>query len=168
MMNSTKRKRTQAAAAGAVLLAVMLTVSACGDSKETSPNNNGQNAVTETPITDQLPEQSGIQDPGTASPDSNNNSNNSSNNSTAGKGVNSEEPADETVIHAEGVFNGGIDSNSIEIETNNGPEAFRVNAELAPTVAALPDYANVRIEYTELIIDSDTKQLWLTKIEQIE
>ncbi len=173
-MNSSKRKRAQVIAAGAVLLAVMLTTSACGDSKGTSPNTtNGQNAVVETPGTEQLPDKSGVQDSGSlssenpdasetakpsASPNDNSTTNSSSNN----------DAVDSKAFSGEGVYTGASDSHTIEIKTNDTFSAYQVTEEVAAQVRDIPENAKVKFEYTEKIFDKEIKQLWLTKIEEVK
>lgn len=164
-MNSTRRKHTKAAAAGAVLLAVMLTVSACGGDGGTKLNQGGSNAIPETPQVDQLPEQSGILESGAASNDGNNSTDNED------SGNNGNANGDSGAVYSdEGVYTGAIDSNSIEIETKNGADAYRITEQLSSVIDTLPPDAKVKFEYTKKFFDGENgeRQLWLKKIELIE
>jgi hypothetical protein len=156
-------KKTKAASAAALLLAIMLTASACG----ANGNNAGQNGngSTEAGVNEQLPENGGIQDPGSLGSDDEEGTE-PEESATTGGGTDSNEPAD-VAISSTGIYTGQIDSNSIEIKTDKGAAAYRITEELAPVIEALPTDAAVAFEYTEKVIDSEqgVKQLWLTKIE---
>lgn len=162
-------KKTKAASAAALLLALMLTASACG----ANANNNNNNPNTdqnpagapEAGVNEQLPEESGIQDPGSlGSNDESTEPEESA--ATDGGGTDSNESSD-VVISKTGTYTGQVDSNSIEITTEEGAETYRITEELAPVIEGLPADASVAFEYTEKVIDSEQgiKQLWLTKIE---
>ena len=170
-MNSSKnKKRSQAAAAGALVLAIMLTVSACGDTKQIPGNASN----TQPPQIDQMPEGSGIIDSGTANKDDNpsvNNgqANNNTNDNETNK--NSSKQDQEQVVHTvRGEYVGLQDSNQVEIITANGAEAFRLTDQVRPTIDTLEPDAKVEISYTEEIIEKDTglKQLWLQSIKIVE
>lgn len=161
-MNTSKRRRNKkAATVGAVLLAVMLAASACSgtDTKDTS--NEQQGTVTEGPVVDQLPDESGVIEPDVSAPEPTADTNNS------GDG---EDPAPDEVKRGEGTFIGLMDSHSIEIETEAGAMPLQITEELASTVENLPSDAKVAFEYTEKTIEGETelKQYWLVKIEQIK
>lgn len=152
-------KRTTTAGAAALVLAVMLTVSACGANGNDTEQNGNDSAL--AGVNDQLPEESGIQDPGAIS--SEDDAEQAEETATTEVGGDDGHPAD-AVISSEGVYTGQIDANSIEIKTDSGAEAYRITEELAPVIEALPSDAEVVFEYTEKVIDG-AKQLWLTKIE---
>lgn len=152
-------KRTTTAGAAVLVLAVMLTVSACGANGNDTEQNGNDSAL--AGVNDQLPEESGIQDPGAISSDDD--TEQVEETATTEEGGDAGQPAD-AVISSEGVYTGQIDANSIEIKTDSGAEAYRITEELAPVIEALPSDAEVVFEYTEKDIDG-AKQLWLTKIE---
>ncbi|REK75676.1 hypothetical protein [Paenibacillus paeoniae] len=158
-MNLTNKKRKKAATAGALLLAVMLTMSACG-ANANNPNNsaNPNNNETGSPV-DQLPDNNGVQEPGAPS----DNDDNSTDNNGNGNG-------EASPIRAEGTYTGLIDSNSLEITTDSGAGAYRIPEELRSIVDELPSDVKVKFEYTEKAVEGETdlKQLWLTKIEAVQ
>lgn len=160
-MNLSNKKRKKAATAGALLLAVMLTMSACG-ANANNPSNSGSpnNSETGSPV-DQLPDNNGVQEPGAPTNDDDNNSSTDNNNGN---------PAESAPISAEGTYTGLIDSNSLEITTDSGAGAYRIPEELRDAVDELPADAKVKFEYTEKAVEGDTsvKQLWLTKIEAVQ
>lgn len=161
-MNTSKRRRNkQAAAAGAVLLAVMLAASACSGTNTTNNGNGQQGTVTEGPVVDQLPEESGVIEPDVSVPEATADTNDSGG---------EEEPAADEVKRGEGTFNGLMDSHSIEIETATGAMALQITEELARKIDNLPSDAKVTFEYTEKAVKGETglKQNWLVKIEQIK
>lgn len=157
------KRRTKTAGAAALLLAVMLTASACGANNNAGQNVNGS---PEPGINDQLPEESGIQDPGSLGGDEEEETAQPEQTSAAEGGSAPEEPAD-LIISNEGTYTGQIDSNSIEIRTDEGADTYRITEDLASAIEALPSDAPVAFEYTEKVMDSEqgVKQLWLTKIE---
>lgn len=162
-MNTSKRRRNKkAATAGAVLLAVMLAASACSGAKTTNTSNEQQGTVTEGPVVDQLPDESGVIEPDVSAPEPTADTNNNSGNA--------EDTASDEVKRGEGTFNGLMDSHSIEIETEAGAMPLQIAEELASTVENLPSDAKVAFEYTEKAIEGETelKQYWLVKIEQIK
>ncbi|MFF2889018.1 hypothetical protein [Paenibacillus sp. NPDC057967] len=160
-MNLTNKKRKKAATAGALLLAVMLTMSACG-ANANNPSSSGSpnNSESGSPV-DQLPDNNGVQEPGAPSNDDDDNSSTDNNNGT---------PAESAPISAEGTYTGLIDSNSLEITTDSGAGAYRIPEELRDVVDELPADAKVKFEYTEKAVEGDTsvKQLWLTKLEAVQ
>ncbi|OMF38758.1 hypothetical protein BK133_00695 [Paenibacillus sp. FSL H8-0548] len=164
MMNtSRKRKNKKAVTAGAVLLAVMLAASACGNSSNTNnaaPGNDLQGTVDETPIVSQLPDESGVLEPDVSSP---------SPEPTTDNGGAAEEPAASVKVN-EGTFSGLIDSHSIEVETAAGVIVLQVTDDQSGMVEALSDDAKIKFEYTEKAIEGDAsiKQNWLVKIEEIK
>ncbi|RJE91264.1 hypothetical protein D3P07_04195 [Paenibacillus sp. 1011MAR3C5] len=160
-MNLTNKKRKKAATAGALLLAVMLTMSACGaNANNPSSSGNPNNSESGSPV-DQLPDNNGVQEPGAPSNDDDNDNNSSTDNNGIGESA---------PISAEGTYTGLIDSNSLEITTDSGAGAYRIPEELRSVVDELPADAKVKFEYTEKAIEGDTdvKQLWLTKIEAVQ
>ena len=168
-MNSSKRRKnkTSKAAAGAVLLAVMLATAACSGTNanpNTTDGNNQQGSVEESPVVSDLPEESGVLEPDVSSPEPTAEATDSPDNSPA-----TEEPA-ETVKVNEGIYSGLSDSHSIEIETASGVIPLQITDELKTVLEALPDDAKVKFEYIEKEIEGDpsVKQNWLVKIEQVE
>ncbi|GBG06727.1 hypothetical protein PAT3040_01261 [Paenibacillus agaridevorans] len=157
------KRRTKTAGAAAILMAVMLTASACGANNSNAGQN--VNGSPEPGINDQLPEESGIQDPGSIGDDEETKQPEESAPTTGG-GTDPDAPAD-IIISNEGIYTGQNDSNSIEIRTDEGAETYQITEELASAIEALPTDAPVAFEYTEKVIDSEQgiKQLWLTKIE---
>jgi hypothetical protein len=156
------KRRTKTAGAAAILMAVMLTASACGANNDNAGQN--VNGSPEPGINDQLPEESGIQDPGSIGDEEETKQPEES--ATTGGGTDPDAPAD-IIISNEGIYTGLIDSNSIEIRTDEGAAAYRITEELSPAINELESEAPVAFEYTEKVIDSEQgiKQLWLTKIE---
>lgn len=174
-MNSSRlKKRSQSAAAGALVLAMMITASACGDSKQVP--NNASNLS--SPQVEQSPQGSGIIDSGTAEKENNDNQasnggqTGSQSSGEAGSGSNSSanETDQEQVHTASGQYVGLQDSNQIEIITDNGAEAFRLTDEVRPAIETLEPDAKVEITYTIEIIEKDTglKHLWLQSVKVIE
>lgn len=159
-MNLSNKKRKKAATAGAVLLALMLTVSACGVNVNNKEGNGDQNNASTAAPTDNLPEENGVLEPGAPS-----NEDQPSNNEDGG----SEQP-DSDLISAEGVYTGQIDSNSIEITTASGAAAYQFHEDMTSVIEKLPDNAKIKFKYTEKVVDSgtDLKQLWLTEIEVVQ
>lgn len=159
-MNKLIKKRKNAAAVGAVLLAIMLTAAACGAS-ENAPDNKGEtnDKATASPV-DRLPENNGVLEPDAPKQDEDHTHRNNG----------GEELITSKPISAEGVFTGQIDSISVEITTENGAAAYHVPEQLAPIIEALPTDANVKFEYEEKTIAgaTDNKQLWLTKIKAVQ
>ncbi|MHA6485424.1 hypothetical protein ACX1C1_26370 [Paenibacillus sp. strain BS8-2] len=157
-------KKTKTASAAALMLAIMLTASACGVNENNSPQNGNDSA--QAGVNEQLPEGSGIQDPGSLGSDDESNKPEESAATGGDITTDTDEPA-AVILSNEGTYTGQIDSNSIEIKTAEGAAAYRVTEELAPVIESLPSDAAVTFEYTEKVIDSEQgiKQLWLTKIE---
>ncbi|WP_020619119.1 hypothetical protein [Paenibacillus daejeonensis] len=77
------------------------------------------------------------------------------------------QPEEVPTIEGVGIYKGQIDNNSIEIETENGPEAFRLGEGMDELVNELEDDARVAYTYEEHPIEGDDslKQLVLTKLE---
>lgn len=70
----------------------------------------------------------------------------------------------ETVLTGTGIYKGQIDNNSIEIETPQGPEAFRHDESLTELISSLSAGASVQFDYTEKPVEGGEdglKQLWL-------
>lgn len=165
MMITTKRKK-QTAAAGALLLALALTLSACsGETNNNQPGTNAEQNNTDAATGNNLPDESGIMEPG--APVSDDESNNDS--STGEDATNGEEQPASDVLSAEGVYTGQIDSHSIEITTDAGVSVYQIPEQLMTEIENLPADAKVKFEYTEKMMeDSEYKQNWLTKIEVIQ
>ena len=171
-MNSSKnKKRSQAAAAGALMLAIMLTVSACGDNKQIPGNASN----TEPPIIDQMPQGSGIIDSGAANKDDSVNEGQTGNNTNNNEANNTEKTdtskQDQEEVHTvQGEYVGLQDSNQVEIVTANGAEAFRLTDQVRPIIDTLEPDAKVEISYTVEVIEKDTglKHLWLQSIKVVE
>ncbi|MHA7964549.1 hypothetical protein ACX93W_10390 [Paenibacillus sp. CAU 1782] len=170
-MNTSKaKKRRDAGIATAVLLAVALTLSACGTTKidPISVENAGGNNTGEG---DQLPSDNGIMEPG--SPGSSNSADGEAANEGTQDGEtgnqSSQGDPDTAVVVATGTFSGIIDNNSIEIITDAGADAYRITEELASVVNELPADAKVRFQYTVTPLEDDPSahQNWLKAIEQI-
>ncbi|WP_168121056.1 hypothetical protein [Paenibacillus sp. HB172176] len=167
-MINLKKNRKYIAATSAVMLALMLTMSACND----PDNENGNGNASATPEatdnqTEVLPSDSGIMDPGGLSTDNESDGESHSNNGENNKEEDTEtQPAD--VMTGEGVYTGQIDPSSIEIKVNGEAQPFRYNTALSAVINQLPTDAKVTFSYTEKVIDSESnlKQLWLTKIEE--
>lgn len=153
-MNLSNKKHKKTAAAGAILLAIMLTVSACGVNSGNQERNEAQNQDEAPAPTDKLPEDNGVIEPG--SPDDSEEDNNNG----------GESPAEEAKS-AEGVYTGQIDANSVEITTESGAAAYRIPEELTTVIENLPSDAKVKFKYTEKAVDG-VKQLWLTMIEAVQ
>lgn len=165
-------------AAGALLLAVMLALPACGGGGDSDANNGGVSPT--DAVGDQLPEDNGIMEPGV--PSTGDNGSGGAGNGNAANGGNAsgdETPTSDNgqqggsepaVLKGEGVFSGIADSHSIEIMVDGKPEAFQVTDELFAVVNELPSDAKVKFEYTEKVYDDadGAKQLWLKSIEQID
>ncbi|MFD0588581.1 hypothetical protein ACFQZE_11250 [Paenibacillus sp. GCM10027627] len=156
-MKLTNKKRSKTLAAGALLIAVMLTTSACG-ANATEKSGNGGPSESPAPTvqpTDNLPDDNGIVEPGTPTSD----------NTSGGQAT-----PDSSPISAEGVYSGQIDSSSIEITVDGVASAYRIPEELGSVIESLPSDAKVKFEYIEKTVDSETdvKQLLLTKIEAVQ
>lgn len=165
-MKTTKsKKKSTQMVTGAVLLAIMLTASACGSNNVNTPNNANQETVapsdeTSVPDATATPDSSnnnGVTEPGTAQPD-------------ATPDTGSDNSGNSAVKTGTGTYTGQIDSHSIEIETDNGPQVFQITDEFTDTLNNLESDADVKFEYTEKILESageKVTQFWLTQIDQI-
>lgn len=169
MINTIKRRRNKkAVTAGAVLLAVMLAASACGNSNTTAKDGNEQQpTINEGPKVDNLPDQSGVIEPDVPTSGNTDSGNNNTDTETNKPGVSEPDPS-APVKSGEGTFVGLSDSHSIEIETKDGAMPLQVTDELLAVVSELPSDAKVTFKYTEKEIEagSDVKQNWLEEIEQ--
>ncbi|WP_424767145.1 hypothetical protein [Paenibacillus sp. sgz302251] len=161
-MNSSKRRKSKkTVAAGVILLTVMLAASACGNTNNAAnPGNEQPGTVTEGPVVD-LPNKSGLIDPEVPAPEPTEDTN---------QNGGEQEPVTNPVLSGEGTYIGLMDSHSIEIETADGPMPFQVTDDLMGALEALPENAKVKYEYTEKAIEGETdmKQNWLSKIEEIK
>lgn len=162
MKSSKQRRNRKSATAGAILLAVMLAASACGNANTNNTANGQQGTVNEGTVVDGLPTDNGVVEPDVSTPEP---TADSSNNTAA-----TDKPATDKVIVAEGTYIGLSDSHSIEIETASGPVPLQITEEQAKTLEDYPSDAKVKFEYTEKAIDGEAnlKQNWLTKIEQVK
>lgn len=173
MTNSSKRKKSaKAAAAGALLLAVMLAASACGGGNADKADNASQDAVNGAPQqVEDLPDQSGMIEPGVAGSDNNgsNNGNSGTADNDGGSDSDGEAAAPETKSGM-GTFTGIVDTTSIEITTEGEAAVFQFADDLKPAIEALPEDAEVKFEYTEKAVegDSSAKQLVLLSIEIVK
>lgn len=160
-MNSSKQRRSKkTATAGAILLAVMLAASACGSSNTTNGVVENPGTITEGPVVDELPNESGVIEPDISSPEPTPDSSNN---------VGSEKPETDKAIVAEGTYIGLSDSHSIEIETATDTIPLQITEEQAATLDSFESGAKVKFEYTEKAIEGEAnlKQNWLTKIEKL-
>lgn len=162
----SKMKRT-ATTTSAILLALML--AACSD-------NNTPVTPTASPDTEQtdqgsipsdnLPDGTGALDPGTLTPDqdeqgSDNDGNEDSNGADNGNVSYSD------VISAEGTYVGAADNHSIEIKVDDNFLVFQIDETLDYIISEYNGNEAVSIEYVEKTIeDLGAKQLWLRSIEK--
>ncbi|RIX52748.1 hypothetical protein D3P08_12105 [Paenibacillus nanensis] len=167
-MNKLTKRKKQTAIAGALLLAMTLTLSACGgENNAGGADTNAEQNNSGAAAGNQLPEDSGIMDPD--APASGENSNSAPDSSANENANNEEETPANDVLSAEGVYTGQIDSHSIEITTDAGATVYQVPEELLTVIENLPADAKVKFEYTEKSEgDSEYKQNWLTKIEAVQ
>lgn len=166
MKKLTKNNR-KAAAAGALLLAIMLTSTACGDNADQPSGNENQGSASPTmEAGNQLPDESGVIDPEAPASDEGNAGANDPGDSGNG-GV---EQTESEPISAEGVFSGLSDSHTVEIITDGVAAAYQIPEKLTADIEALPADAKVKFEYIEKAIEGEetVKQLWLTKIEAVQ
>ncbi|MFS0726187.1 hypothetical protein [Paenibacillus sp. 1P07SE] len=79
-------------------------------------------------------------------------------------------PEEVPTIEGVGIYKGQIDNNSIEIETADGAQAFRLAEGMAELLDELEDESRVAYTYEEHPVDGDdsVKQLVLTKLEKAE
>ncbi|GBF75644.1 hypothetical protein PA598K_04064 [Paenibacillus sp. 598K] len=80
------------------------------------------------------------------------------------------QPVEAPTFEGIGLYKGQIDNNSIEIETENGAEAFRLAEGMDQLLDELEDDARVAYTYEEHPVEGDdtVKQLILTKLERAE
>ncbi|MCR2802353.1 hypothetical protein [Paenibacillus soyae] len=167
-MKKLTRKNNKAAAAGALLLAIMLTATACGAGADQPSGNEQQGSASPTnEAGNQLPEETGVIDPEAPTNDETNNSAAEPNEESDNDGA---EQTESQPIGAEGVYTGQIDSHSIEIVTDGVAAAYQIPEDLTAVIETLPADAEVKFEYTEKAIEGEeaVKQLWLTKIEAVK
>ncbi|WP_349408656.1 hypothetical protein [Pseudalkalibacillus sp. SCS-8] len=106
---------------GMWLLAVVL-VTACGTTEDGQSNEN----------------ESGMEEQGSGADDQNGEQDEAT----------SEEPATEQMT-GEGTYNGQADPHTIEIELEDGPQAFQITEELKDTVANLKEGTEITFIYEE-------------------
>ncbi|MFD2114467.1 hypothetical protein ACFSTH_15640 [Paenibacillus yanchengensis] len=176
MNSSKKRRHSQKVAASALLLAVMLTVSACGDSNKPKENPN---QIEQPAGNDQLPEGSGMIDSGVA------NNNESSTDQPVDGANNGSQPGSQTneqtapgdtptdngsatsespdpvsqPIQATGEYVGQIDSNSVEINVNNEPLSMQLTDETRAIIEELDSDVPVQLEYTEQALNDGSNSI---------
>lgn len=173
MNNLSGKKRKKFATAGALMLAAMLALSACGANSGTPTPSAGPDNDTGDEVGDLLPDSSGLIETGSAgSGDNEGEEGTADNGSSADAPSDNGVPADnDAILGGTGVYTGQIDSNSIEITTDGeGAAAYRITEELAPVIESLPSDARVKFEYTieEVEGDDTVKQNWLKSIVEIE
>ncbi|MFF2091173.1 hypothetical protein [Paenibacillus sp. NPDC058174] len=174
-MNTTKRKNKKGVVAtSAVLLAIMLTASACASGNTDKPNQNNQsnqNQVTEQP-SDATPTPDSESNETTENGSSNGNNNNGVNETGTGspdtpatdKGSNS--PDNSAAIAKEGVYGGQVDTTSIEVTVDGNPLVLQITDAFTDTLNKLKPDDKIKIEYTEKNIDGMTL-LYLSKLEKL-
>lgn len=164
-----KAKRT-ATTTSAILLAIMLT--ACSDQS----NNNivpGNNIQEEQQLDDQgsiptqnLPNETGVLDPGSLSGNESNDDeqDDSGSQSNGGQPVNDDFTKSD-VIKANGIYVGAADSHSIEIEMDNTYIVLQVDEDLQYIINDFPSDQAVSFEYVEKTSkELGVTQNWLTSI----
>jgi len=165
-LKSTKQKNNKRiVTASALALAVMLAATACG-AKNSDVNQPEASPPSQV---DQLPEGSGIVEPGVAgSGDSTNNpeSTNPIDSSNTGSNNGTDKEAGEQALQGEGVFVGIADSHSIEVETADGYLVFQYTDELSDAINKLNPDSKVKYSYTVKKLDdgSGLEQNWLVSI----
>ncbi|MFF2481830.1 hypothetical protein [Paenibacillus sp. NPDC058071] len=171
-MTTKKRNKKSIAAIGAVLLAVALTVSACGSGNdkplgnantganenqpadtELNGSGNDENVGSENTQNDDSSTDNGnsggVTDPGNAKPDAQTGSDKGSSSAKS----------------EEGTYGGQVDSHSIEVMTSNGPLVLQItDAQQSELDMVSPD-AKIKFTYSEKTTDGQT-QLWLEKLEK--
>ncbi|NIK66681.1 MULTISPECIES: hypothetical protein [unclassified Paenibacillus] len=165
MTTMKTKKKSSLIAASAVLLAVMMTATACGSDKansngneqgssveqpaNASPENTSNNTTDDNTGNSQSEGQNnGVMDPGTASPD------------TDASTV----PDDSAVKTNEGTFVGQADTTSVEIDLPDGPMVLQFTDELTDKINSIPPDTKVQFEYTEKV-SGDVTQYLLKKLE---
>lgn len=162
-MKWKSRVKRTATTTSAIILALML--AACSD-------NNSPVAPTATPNTEQteqgsiptdsLPEDTGVLDPGTLTPDGDDSSQAEGNNNSA-----TDNETVSEVINADGIYSGAADGHSVEIQINNEYMVFQIDDSLTHIIDEYDSNQAVSIEYVEKTIDGmSEKQLWLKSIEK--
>ncbi|MFD0961203.1 hypothetical protein [Paenibacillus chungangensis] len=173
-MNNTNTMKKKATTAAVLLLALALSMSACSNASQ-DPNNSGNSQGNNESVgSNNLPDNDGVMDPDTPSEGGSGNDTASETGDSGGddedKGSTGDDGSTEAILHGEGTYTGAIDSNSVEIRTDEGANAYRLTSELTSIIEELPAEAKVKFEYTEKVIDSENnvKQLWLQSIEEIK
>ncbi|MUT68074.1 hypothetical protein [Paenibacillus sp. NEAU-GSW1] len=167
MKPTKKHRKSSLIAAGAALLAVMLTASACGANEE-KPLNGSQGAEVTQPA-DATPT------PEAGTDASEENSGNAE--SSTEPAATSAEPADpnsggdsdsqnDAVVKAEGVYVGQIDTHSIEVSSDEGPLVLQVTDDFSSMLNELESDTKIKFEYIAKIEDGVTL-LWLNKLEKL-
>ena len=171
--------RTAGIAATMLLAAALVT--ACGSGTNTdTPDPNYANPTTEgsDPTQERTsPDPAGQIEEGSDDTNGSNDTTNAndgtnanegtSGNDTSGNGSTADNNASGTILEGTGTYTGQIDSRSVEIETDEGPQAFQIDDRLAEVLAGLESGAKVVYEYTEKEIDNGgekVRQLWLVDI----
>lgn len=167
-----KAKRT-ATTTSAILLAIMLT--ACSDQGNNLPptatnNVDGEQIEDQVTIPDQnLPDDTGVLDPGNASNDDGQENNSGNNNSSTNNGQ-TDDFVESNVISAKGTYVGAADSHSIEVELEDQTYlTLQVGEDLQYIIDEFPDDQPVSFEYVKKTSEElGIEQNWLTKIELIK
>lgn len=167
----TKFRRT-ATTTSAILLAIMLTACNDNNSANVAPTATPDNGQTQGSVpNDSLPEETGVLDPGTLTPeDSEDSTDNEQSADNEGEASGSESTANETVsdvISATGTYIGAADGHSVEIQLDAETIVFQIDDSLVHIIDEYEGNQAVKIEYVEKSIEGlDVKQPWLTSIEK--
>lgn len=145
-----------------LLVAIMLATAACSSNSNNAPAASSSPVATdEQPATvSPTPEESpapspsdggSVTEPGEASPES-----------SAGTDTPTANP---DLKNGEGVFNGIIDTHSIEVDTPSGTIVLQIDDKLLDVINTLPEKSNIKYQYVEKDLDGFT-QMWAEKIEK--
>ncbi|KQN99065.1 hypothetical protein [Paenibacillus sp. Leaf72] len=162
MTKNNKTKKSSLMVTSSLLVAIMLATAACSSNSNNAPAASSSPVATdEQPATvSPTPEESAapspsdggsVTEPGEASPES-----------SSGTDTPTANPDLKT---GEGVFNGLIDTHSIEVDTPNGTIVLQINDELLDVINSLPEKSKIKYQYVEKDLDGFT-QMWAEKIEK--
>ncbi|ANY67956.1 hypothetical protein BBD42_16850 [Paenibacillus sp. BIHB 4019] len=160
MTKNNKTKKSSLMVTSSLLVAIMLATAACSSNSNNAPAASSSPVATdEQPATvSPTPEESAapspsdggsVTEPGEASPES------STDTPTANPDLKT----------GEGVFNGLIDTHSIEVDTPSGTIVLQINDELLDVINSLPEKSKIKYQYVEKDLDGFT-QMWAEKIEK--
>ena len=123
------------------VLSMLLMGTACSNDKDNSNASAvvGPSASASSSAT--LPADPGASDPAVASPDA------------------SPSPSSSDTLEGTGTYNGMGDANSIEIQFNGEPTAFRIDPALSDKLSGWEEGTAVKFQYTETDIQSDGNSL---------